>query len=327
MLLEKIKELDAKYLQEKMKTYNEELQITKDIFEKEVQTRSKIALLYAQFEDAKRKAAMDTYNLELELLQKSLKDKSKYVNNSTAALQRMLANENLVGKDREKIWQEVQQRIEAGNVGMWESFTAGSMDAAEQFGNTAQQMMDLGRKMTNSLADNLGNAFYEMISGVKNFKEAFRDMARAFADDVMRMISRMLAMQAVQASLGMAFSAFAPSTGAAIPAAANGAIFQGGFTPIKGFANGDVVRSPTLGMVGEGRFNEAIVPLPNGREIPVDMRGSDRSGGDIYQITINSIDPKSWDDFIRRNPEAIVGAISNSIRQRGKIFNDMRYAR
>ena len=34
-----------------------------------------------------------------------------------------------------------------------------------------------------------------------------------------------------------------------------------------------MVNGPTLGLVGEGKYNEAIVPLPDGKSIPVQMRG------------------------------------------------------
>jgi len=51
---------------------------------------------------------------------------------------------------------------------------------------------------------------------------------------------------------------------------ADGGIAPGGFTA---FANGGTVTGPTLGLVGEGRYNEAIVPLPDGRSIPVQMQG------------------------------------------------------
>ena len=58
----------------------------------------------------------------------------------------------------------------------------------------------------------------------------------------------------------------------------------GGILPM--FANGGVVKGPTLGMVGEGRFNEAIVPLPNGKSIPVEMGGG--AGSNIStNITVN----------------------------------------
>jgi tape measure domain-containing protein len=54
---------------------------------------------------------------------------------------------------------------------------------------------------------------------------------------------------------------------------ATGGIAPGGF---QAFANGGVVNGPTLGLVGEGKYNEAIVPLPNGRSIPVDLGGGIR---------------------------------------------------
>jgi tape measure domain-containing protein len=56
--------------------------------------------------------------------------------------------------------------------------------------------------------------------------------------------------------------------------AANGAVWKGGF---QAFANGGVVNGPTLGLVGEGRYNEAIVPLPDGRSIPVKMNDQSAS--------------------------------------------------
>lgn len=51
---------------------------------------------------------------------------------------------------------------------------------------------------------------------------------------------------------------------------AKGGVALGGF---KAFADGGVVNGPTLGLVGEGKYNEAIVPLPDGRAIPVQMQG------------------------------------------------------
>jgi tape measure domain-containing protein len=64
--------------------------------------------------------------------------------------------------------------------------------------------------------------------------------------------------------------------GAVTTGYANGGIVPGGF---RAFANGGVVSGPTLGLVGEGRYNEAVVPLPNGRSIPVQLGG--RSARDM----------------------------------------------
>lgn len=48
---------------------------------------------------------------------------------------------------------------------------------------------------------------------------------------------------------------------------------------IGAFANGGVVTGPTLSLIGEGKYNEAVVPLPDGRSIPVQLGG--RSARDL----------------------------------------------
>jgi tape measure domain-containing protein len=46
-----------------------------------------------------------------------------------------------------------------------------------------------------------------------------------------------------------------------------------------GFADGGVVTSPTYALVGEGVHNEAIIPMPNGRSVPVDLKGQGNTSG------------------------------------------------
>ena len=68
-----------------------------------------------------------------------------------------------------------------------------------------------------------------------------------------------------------------------ITKSANGNILVGGF---QAFAKGGVVNKPTLGLVGEGAYNEAVVPLPNGKAIPVDMK--QQAGNTVNtNITVN----------------------------------------
>lgn len=55
---------------------------------------------------------------------------------------------------------------------------------------------------------------------------------------------------------------------------ANGGIMtQYGSLPLKRYAGGGVAASPQVALFGEGAHNEAYVPLPDGRSIPVSMRG------------------------------------------------------
>ncbi|WP_245433687.1 hypothetical protein [Methylocystis hirsuta] len=52
-----------------------------------------------------------------------------------------------------------------------------------------------------------------------------------------------------------------------------GIMTSGGPLPLHRYAGGGIANSPQLAMFGEGRTPEAYVPLPDGRSIPVAMRG------------------------------------------------------
>jgi len=66
---------------------------------------------------------------------------------------------------------------------------------------------------------------------------------------------------------------------------ANGGVVSGGF---RAFANGGTVTKPTLGLVGEGKYNEAVVPLPDGRSIPVMGATGSTENNVTVNVTIDS---------------------------------------
>ena len=66
---------------------------------------------------------------------------------------------------------------------------------------------------------------------------------------------------------------------------ANGGMAPGGF---RAYANGGIINKPTLGLVGEGKMNEAIVPLPDGKSIPVTGMGSSQTNNVSVGVTINN---------------------------------------
>lgn len=67
---------------------------------------------------------------------------------------------------------------------------------------------------------------------------------------------------------------------------ANGGIMSKfGSLPLHKYSSGGVARTPQLAMFGEGSMNEAYVPLPDGRSIPVSMKG----GGEAPNVQVNVI--------------------------------------
>ena len=140
----------------------------------------------------------------------------------------------------------------------------------------------------------LGTSFSSVFKGMVNqtmtnqealntlqqgFASFFRSIGDYFLDMVLRMIAD-AAKLAIVKGLQNIFSMFGPKLPGAPaeefpapklgPGYANGGIAFGGFTA---FANGGMVTGPTLGLVGEGRYNEAVIPLPDGKSVPVQLAG------------------------------------------------------
>ena len=143
-------------------------------------------------------------------------------------------------------------------------------------------------KTADTFEQEFGSAISSVIQGTSSMKDAlgnmFANMSKMFADMVAQMIAKWATLQLVK-GLGSMFGA------SAVPGAANGAVWAGGFQPfsanaIKPFANGGIVKGPTLGLVGEGRYNEAVVPLPDGKKIPVEM-GKDAGGNVSSSVVVN----------------------------------------
>ena len=65
-----------------------------------------------------------------------------------------------------------------------------------------------------------------------------------------------------------------------------GVMSSDGAIPLKAYSSGGIANSPQLAIYGEGSMNEAYVPLPDGRSIPVTMNNS-KSTGDVYINIVN----------------------------------------
>ena len=91
------------------------------------------------------------------------------------------------------------------------------------------------------------------------------------------------------------------------------------------FAKGGITTSPVI--AGEAGA-EAIVPLPDGRSIPVNLNitGTSRLPTMVSNrqnivvnnnFVINAVDAASFTSLVRRNPEAIISVIANDLRKNG----------
>jgi tape measure domain-containing protein len=210
--------------------------------------------------------------------------------------------------------------------------------ALEEQVAAAAQSRDQLRSIASSIGDAFGTAFKGIITGTSSVREAlaglFQSIADSFADMVAKMLAEWAKTQIIK-GLQMILGAIIPGMGGGFtplsneqatsfnfnPGAmtggtpwtfANGGIAPGGFTA---FANGGMVTGPTMGLVGEGRYNEAIVPLPDGKSIPVQLAGGDGGNQIISNITVNVNNGQAQSNATGSNSSEMGRKIEGAVKQ------------
>jgi hypothetical protein len=141
-----------------------------------------------------------------------------------------------------------------------------------EYDSTGAQMVGVAERV----AADANTMFSDVLfAGIEGDLESIQDALKNFSRAVIREFTNILASKATAQLLkllpqifgmgGTSWASFAPggaySSGFTF---ANGGIAPGGF---KAFASGGIVTSPTLGLVGEGHYNEAVIPLPDGKHV------------------------------------------------------------
>ena len=151
-----------------------------------------------------------------------------------------------------------------------------------------------------SMEENFTNAFAAIIDGSANGKEAFKMLAESMLQDISRIIAKLLVQQMIMSTMNMLGGLFGgPAGGAGAgaaavvgPTAAGGhnsimAMIDGfryGGTMKKGYSAGGIARGSDAGYLAKLHGTEAVVPLPNGRSIPVEMSNA---GAQTNNVSVN----------------------------------------
>jgi hypothetical protein len=99
--------------------------------------------------------------------------------------------------------------------------------------------------------------------------------------------------------------------------AKGGVMSSKGNVPLNAYASGGVATGPQMALFGEGRQNEAYVPLPDGKSIPVAMKGSG-SGGSTIHINISMAGANGNDEIARIARQQAMLGIREAQRQQPK---------
>lgn len=177
----------------------------------------------------------------------------------------------------------------------------------ESIADTFPEMMQLSEGLANAFAGAFDNLVFKAQSVRETLAGLFSNIAQSFQNMILQMISDYLKLQILTffknlfapspVSLfgnyfGGGVSSFAnPSfgvdatglAGPASPFAMGGIMTSMGPLKLKRYAAGGIASAPQLAMFGEGSRPEAYVPLPDGRSIPVTMKGN----GVGANVTVN----------------------------------------
>lgn len=161
----------------------------------------------------------------------------------------------------------------------------------------ARQLV-VNKNIARELGMTFQSAFEDAIVGGKKLSEVLNGLAQ----DMLKLVTRKMIteplLDAIAGPLQSLIPSFGGGGGVSSSAGAysidnnpyingtfaNGGIMSsGGSLPLNKYAKGGIATGPQLALFGEGRMNEAYVPLPDGRSIPVSM-----NGGSEVSVVINN---------------------------------------
>lgn len=163
-----------------------------------------------------------------------------------------------------------------------DEFEAGRVSEALYLEAVTARLDLTGEKIdkTKTAAEELGLSFASAFEDAVVSGKELSVVLQGLAQDILRMALRKTVTEPLANYIGAGL-------GAIFGFADGGIMSASGPMPLRKYAGGGVASSPQLAMFGEGAMNEAFVPLPDGRNIPVVMRGS--GGGRPVVININAV--------------------------------------
>ena len=185
----------------------------------------------------------------------------------------------------EAIRQLKQQMEDLNATDFTQGIRNGVTTYLESIGTLSENVKDVTGSALQGLGDQLANF-------VETGKLSFTDLANSIIKDMIRITTQQLIMKPILGALGGLFGGGGVANGTLAPTdmfkyanfAKGGIMTEMGPMMMKKYARGGIATGPQMALYGEGSQNEAYVPLPDGRRIPVAMQGG---GGGTTSVVVN----------------------------------------
>lgn len=183
------------------------------------------------------------------------------------------------------------------------SITEDALASVSAYAVASRQLWtDVGR----SVQDLTKGALKGLIDGTLNAKDLLLRFWNQVTDAAIDYIFQLIFIKGLMSSI---FSGLGNPFGF-LGGFAGGGAFMGNVKP---FANGDIIKGPTLfGLAGEAG-TEAIMPLTRGADGKLGVQAVG-GGGDTFHITIQAIDTQTGAQFLAKNADVIVQQLHRANR-------------
>jgi tape measure domain-containing protein len=195
------------------------------------------------------------------------------------------------------------------------------------FSDTQKLAIGLSEQFSSNLAGGFSNAVSSIVSGngtlQQSFADLFSNVAKMFIDTISRVLADKLTQYFLTLLRGPAspFTTAAPDIFSSFTGGVTGGFggFGGGSVaglfssslPILQFATGGISSGPTSGYPVTLHGTEAVIPLPNGRSVPVEMKGS---GGTNVVVNVNMATGETDVNAGERDGELLGKALSDAVQ-------------
>jgi tape measure domain-containing protein len=190
----------------------------------------------------------------------------------------------------------VQARL-AAQPGIIDGLTA-EQQQLERLQASYERNKQLADGVAGTIGGGLSSAMNVLIEGTDNWGNSLREIASGVLQDIAKQLVQILVVEQAISAIRGVIGSLLPVPGGGAGGGLNiadmqrysnfatgGIMSPSGPLPLKTYARGGIANSPQLALFGEGSMNEAYVPLPDGRRIPVALQGG--NSGATTNVVIN----------------------------------------
>lgn len=242
------------------------------------------------------------------------------------------------GTAKEVMYQRLARLDEEYNAGVVARARLSARELETPLQTLSRQWEDLTSQMrtsTSAWAQDGMNAFIDLATTGKG---QFRDLTLSILKDLARIQLQKAAAGLLNIALGALTAGATATVGGAqgstdfgtagtsftspvdmsvpvaTPFADGGIMTPFGDLPLKTYSNGGVANTPQLAVFGEGRMNEAYVPLPDGRTIPVTLSGGDGGPSVTISIVVHEASGGEQTSTQGQDPNAMWGNLATKVK-------------